>query len=105
MKVKDILDKVDLFQKTLELKEQRIKHLEDRIKHLEDPVKKLLDILEERPQLEVRFDAQRELYKILEKRFEELEHAHPTICKGDYSQMFDEPREVIPHHHKGGEKR
>lgn len=90
MKVADLITKVEL--------------QESRIKILEANLTSVIKGLEERPQLEARFDAQRELYKILEKSFEELELAHPTICKTDYSKMLDEPREVIPHEHEEDEK-
>lgn len=83
---------------------ERVKTQDGQIELLQKQLKAVRDILEERPQLEVRFDAQRELMKILEKRFKELERAHPSICKTDYSQMFDEPREVIPHDHEGDKK-
>lgn len=103
MKIKDILDKVDLLQKTIDLKEERIKLLEDSFKSIIEALKKREEF-EEGQDWETRYYAADELNKDLKKRLEALEEAHPTVLKGPSDYENWPPKPGIPHEHKEEKK-
>lgn len=101
MKIKDLIDKQDLLQKTIDLKEERIKLLEDSFKKITGALEKRAEF-EEGQDWETRYYAASEINKDLKKRIEALEEAHATVLKGPTDYENWPPKPGIPHEHKGG---
>lgn len=104
MKIKDILDKVELFQKDLDLKEGRIKLLEETLEKMIGAFEKGAEEEAGHESWESRFEAAHEINLGLKKRVEALEEAHPTVMKGPSDYGGYPPRPGTPHSHKEDKK-
>ena len=111
MKIKDLIDKLDLLQSAIDLKEERIKLLEDTMKKVTDALEKRAKF-EEGQDWESRYYAADEINKDLKKRLVVLEEAHSSVLTSDiYNEAYAglrspkkrghcEPGKGIPHEHK-----